>query len=241
MCCWWAWETKHCVVWFPSRWNGWCKYHWTAVRGGCVPWTRTSRDTGGNWSPVCHIGKEKKVFRKWSSERWIIRSLYCSQAENGRVDQFLRKCAGHQSALSTQLRPRCTRPFGQASTLENLGMAWGIGTSSFFTAVFCWLLVFACHSFCRVGTLTQARFQQVDSVETSVTVLDDLIPLLPILAKRRASGVFNFVNPGTLSYAQIAGALRSIAWNCQGYFILCAVWLLVLEVQCILTSHCTEL
>ena len=235
MCCWWAWETKHCVVWFPSCWNSRCKYHWTAVRGGCVPWTRTSRDTGGNWSPVCHIGKEEKIFRKWSSERWLTRSLYCSQAEDGGVDQFLWKRAGHQSALSTQLRPRCTRPFGQASNLENLRMAWGIGHNTF-----CWLLVFAFHSCCRVITLSQARFQQVDSVETSVTVLDDLIPLLPVLAKRRAAGVFNFVNPGTLSYAQIAGALCSFTWNCQVYLRTCAVCLLFLEVQCSLamsTEH----
>lgn len=59
-----------------------------------------------------------------------------------------------------------------------------------------------------------ARFQQVDSVETSVTVLDDLIPLLPVLAKRRAAGVFNFVNPGTLSYAQIVSLLAERISSC---------------------------
>ncbi|CAK8997162.1 unnamed protein product [Durusdinium trenchii] len=52
-----------------------------------------------------------------------------------------------------------------------------------------------------------ARFQQVDSVETSVTVLDDLLPLLPVLAQRRAAGVFNFVNPGTVSYPEIVSLL----------------------------------
>ena len=52
----------------------------------------------------------------------------------------------------------------------------------------------------------KARLQQVDSVETSVTVLDDLLPLLPVLAQRRAAGVFNVVNPGTVSYPEIVAA-----------------------------------
>ena len=36
------------------------------------------------------------------------------------------------------------------------------------------------------------------------------MPLLPILAQRRATGVFNFVNPGTLSYPQIVATLQAL-------------------------------
>ena len=55
----------------------------------------------------------------------------------------------------------------------------------------------------------QARFKQVDGVQTSVTILDDLMPLLPIIAERRTVGVLNFTNPGTISYPDIVRALAA--------------------------------
>merc|ERR1712226_241951 len=48
-----------------------------------------------------------------------------------------------------------------------------------------------------------ARFQRVDPVQTSVTVLEDLCQLLPALCQRRSTGVLNFVNHGTISYADV--------------------------------------
>ncbi|CAE7894547.1 NRS/ER [Symbiodinium microadriaticum] len=59
-----------------------------------------------------------------------------------------------------------------------------------------------------------ARFKQVDSVQTSVTILDDLMPLLPILAERRTVGVLNFTNPGTISYPDIVLGLQDRAAKC---------------------------
>jgi len=52
-----------------------------------------------------------------------------------------------------------------------------------------------------------ARFEQVDGTETSATVLEDLCPLIPDLVRRRATGVMNFVNRGTVSYAEIVSEL----------------------------------
>lgn len=52
-----------------------------------------------------------------------------------------------------------------------------------------------------------ANFQRVDPVETSVTVLEDLCPLVPALARRKVTGVLNFVNKGTVSYADIVSEL----------------------------------
>jgi len=48
-----------------------------------------------------------------------------------------------------------------------------------------------------------ARFERVDKVSTSVTVLEDLCPLIPVLVTRKATGVLNFVNRGTLSYIDV--------------------------------------
>eukprot|EP00439_Symbiodinium_sp_Y106_P065536 s207_g10.t1 len=59
-----------------------------------------------------------------------------------------------------------------------------------------------------------ARFKQVDGVQTSVTILDDLMPLLPILAERRTVGVLNFTNPGTISYPDIVSGLQDRATKC---------------------------
>lgn len=48
-----------------------------------------------------------------------------------------------------------------------------------------------------------ARFERVDPVRTSVTVLEDLLPLVPALARGRVTGVLNFANSGTAAYADI--------------------------------------
>lgn len=56
-----------------------------------------------------------------------------------------------------------------------------------------------------------ARFRWVDPVATSVTVLEDLLPLLPELSSRRVTGVLNFVNRGTVSYRDIVAELGRVA------------------------------
>ena len=43
-------------------------------------------------------------------------------------------------------------------------------------------------------------FKTVHSVPTSVTVIDDLFPLLSKLCTQKAAGILNFVNPGTVRY-----------------------------------------
>lgn len=60
-----------------------------------------------------------------------------------------------------------------------------------------------------VGKL--AGFQRVDRVETSVTILEDLCPLVPEIAKRKTTGVLNFVNKGTVAYADIVEELTKRA------------------------------
>jgi len=56
-----------------------------------------------------------------------------------------------------------------------------------------------------------ARFERVDRIETSVTILEDLCPLIPEMAKRRATGVLNFVNSGKISFAQVIDDLSKQA------------------------------
>jgi len=56
-----------------------------------------------------------------------------------------------------------------------------------------------------------ARFERVDQVRTSVTVLEDLLPLLPSLARSRATGVLNFANSGTVAYADVIDELAERA------------------------------
>jgi dTDP-4-dehydrorhamnose 3,5-epimerase-like enzyme/dTDP-4-dehydrorhamnose reductase len=53
-------------------------------------------------------------------------------------------------------------------------------------------------------------FESVDAVTTSVTVIDDLFPLLPHLAKSNARGILNFTNPGTICYETVAQRLRPL-------------------------------
>lgn len=56
-----------------------------------------------------------------------------------------------------------------------------------------------------------ARFERVDKVHTSVTVCDDLFPLLPELVRSRTTGVLNFTSRGTVSYADIVEQLAQRA------------------------------
>jgi len=56
-----------------------------------------------------------------------------------------------------------------------------------------------------------ARFERVDPVRTSVTVLDDLLPFVPDLARGRVTGVLNFANSGTVSYTDVVGELAGRA------------------------------
>lgn len=53
-----------------------------------------------------------------------------------------------------------------------------------------------------------ARFKKVDRVVTSVTILEDLCPLIVDMAKRRVRGPVNFVNSGTVAYADIVEMLK---------------------------------
>lgn len=66
-----------------------------------------------------------------------------------------------------------------------------------------------------VGKL--ARFERVDELRTSVTVLEDLCPMIPDLARGRITGVLNFTNSGTVAYADIISELSKRApmgWRC---------------------------
>jgi len=56
-----------------------------------------------------------------------------------------------------------------------------------------------------------ARFERVDKVQCSVTVLDDLFPLVAGLARNRVKGVLNFTNSGTVEYAEIVNELSKVA------------------------------
>ncbi|CAE8737080.1 unnamed protein product [Polarella glacialis] len=56
-----------------------------------------------------------------------------------------------------------------------------------------------------------ARFEQVHKVQTSVTVLDDLCPLIPELVRRRTTGVLNFVNSGMVTYTDVVSDLAKRA------------------------------
>jgi dTDP-4-dehydrorhamnose reductase len=47
------------------------------------------------------------------------------------------------------------------------------------------------------------KYQKVVNVPNSMSVLDDLLPLIPIMAERRLVGTYNFVNPGVISHNEI--------------------------------------
>lgn len=47
------------------------------------------------------------------------------------------------------------------------------------------------------------KYQKVVNVPNSMSILDDLLPLLPKMAERRMVGTLNFVNPGVISHNEI--------------------------------------
>lgn len=55
-----------------------------------------------------------------------------------------------------------------------------------------------------------AGYPRVVDVPNSVTVLPDLLPLVPGFIRRRVTGVLNFVNPGPVSHSQILDAYREL-------------------------------
>lgn len=53
-------------------------------------------------------------------------------------------------------------------------------------------------------------FKSVHAVPTSVTVIDDLFPLLSILSEKRVTGILNFVNSGCVKYPDILTACNAV-------------------------------
>lgn len=47
------------------------------------------------------------------------------------------------------------------------------------------------------------RYQKVVNIPNSMTVLHDLLPIIPLLAEKRITGNLNFVNPGVISHNEI--------------------------------------
>ncbi len=47
------------------------------------------------------------------------------------------------------------------------------------------------------------RYQKVVNIPNSMSVLEDLLPLLPKMAERRLTGTYNFTNPGVISHNEI--------------------------------------
>jgi len=48
-----------------------------------------------------------------------------------------------------------------------------------------------------------SRYQKVINVPNSMSILTDLLPLIPEMMERRLTGNYNFVNPGTISHNEI--------------------------------------
>jgi len=47
------------------------------------------------------------------------------------------------------------------------------------------------------------KYQKVVNIPNSMSVLDDLLPLIPEMAERKLVGCYNFVNPGVISHNEI--------------------------------------
>lgn len=47
------------------------------------------------------------------------------------------------------------------------------------------------------------RYKKVVNIPNSMTILADLLPLIPVMTQRRLTGVYNFVNPGVISHNEI--------------------------------------
>lgn len=46
-------------------------------------------------------------------------------------------------------------------------------------------------------------YKKLVNIPNSMSVLQDLLPLIPLMIERKLTGIYNFVNPGTLSHNQI--------------------------------------
>lgn len=53
------------------------------------------------------------------------------------------------------------------------------------------------------------QYDRLINIPNSMSVLDELIPLVPVLAARRVSGPLNFTNPGALSHNEILHMYRA--------------------------------
>lgn len=47
------------------------------------------------------------------------------------------------------------------------------------------------------------KYQKVVNIPNSITILDDLVPLIPQMALRGLTGIYNFVNPGVISHNEL--------------------------------------
>jgi len=52
------------------------------------------------------------------------------------------------------------------------------------------------------------KYQKVVNVPNSMTVLYDLLPLIPDMMEKRLTGIFNFTNPGVISHNEILGLYK---------------------------------
>lgn len=55
-----------------------------------------------------------------------------------------------------------------------------------------------------------SKYEKVVNIPNSMTILSDLLPLVPKLMKKGKTGVLNFTNPGTLSHNQILDLYQAI-------------------------------
>jgi len=59
--------------------------------------------------------------------------------------------------------------------------------------------------------LTKIRnYEKIVNIPNSVTILDDLIPLVPKMMEQGLTGVWNFVNPGPISHNEVLDAYKEI-------------------------------
>lgn len=53
-----------------------------------------------------------------------------------------------------------------------------------------------------------SKYEKVVNIPNSMTILYDMVPLIPDMMKRKLTGIFNFCNPGTVSHNQILDLYR---------------------------------
>ncbi len=61
------------------------------------------------------------------------------------------------------------------------------------------------------------KYQKVVNVPNSMSILSDLLPLIPQMAERRLVGVYNFVNPGVISHNEILDLYKEYIDNNFSY------------------------